>query len=273
MKKKNRDEIIALFKINNDSYAPKKVATLTNIKESTVRSILSRLAREGVLISNADGLKGYYKLNPASQNLPDGVNYCDENIRFQNIVATINLDKDIDFKEEIKEYPNNSNPYWKIKKSYGHTHKKITINMSGKAGFEPLSVLITTDFIIQEINKKYNLNLDVNKVIFTLEAFKDFFKIRLPTNNITYEVLTQWSLKIYNKRFGVRYEEKTFLEIPYDILLHSINNPILLNYSNNMTLIKNDVAELKTIYKFLINQQATLKKEVIELKDMLNVLF
>jgi len=230
MIKSNKDKIIKLFKFNKDPILPKKVATLLNIKESTVRSILSRLAKEGVLISDADGIKGFYKLNPLSQNLTDGINDAYNNMRFQNIVATINLDKEINFIGYVREYPFGTKSFWKIKVDYGKVNKKISIYLSGKAGFEPLSVLIIVDLIIKEINIKYNLELDVMNIKFpSIELFKDYLNIKLP-NTVTFGIMNKWSLKIYNKKFGVRYEEKTFLDIPYDMLLNSTTNPLLLNY-------------------------------------------
>jgi len=246
------------------------------IKSATVRSILTRSEKEGVLRREGK-LKGFYKINPVWQDSRHGVSleYQYNQINWQNIVATVDLHKEVAFFEEERIYPINSEkPIWKVKITIGANNSKLTINLSGAPGFDPRSVFIIIDSIIREYNSRFQLDINIKDAKFkTHEEFSGNSRVRMSENLMSFEIMNKNMLKIYNKPDGVRSEIKNSAEIPFDMLLKSCTDPSILNYLSDIKEMKKDIIDIKNnhfrFYKS-VNDNYKKLKESIELLSSKN---
>jgi len=252
------------------------LSKVLSIKSATVRSILTRLEKEGVLRREGK-LRGFYKINPVWQDSMHGVSseYQYNPINWQNIVATVDLHKEVTFFEEERKYPIDSEkPIWKVKITLGATNSKLTINLSGAPGYDPRSVMLIIDSIIREFDSIYKLDITTKDVIFkTQEWFTDKVDVRVSENLMSFDIMNRNMRKIYNKPYGVRTECKNSAEIPFDMLLKSFTDPSVLNYLSDIKEMKKDIIDIKNnqciFYKYVNNNYKKLK-ESIELLSVKN---
>lgn len=222
---------------------PKEMAKFLNENESSVRSTMNRMAKEGKLIANFDKVHGLYLSPTLLQKRGHG-----NHIRFQNIWAVTQLSAPIGQKKYIEYFPNKEKCMWKIKIFTSKNKPQLSISLSGPFGFDAFSVFIGLRYALLKSKEFYGIQTDESKItIHCIEQFTDYIGVSLTKDSITLSAMGANLKKIYDKGTCVRKEERSTIPISWDSLIQIIdNNEPLSKYISGMNTLQRDLNEFKS---------------------------
>lgn len=259
-KRPTDEEIIKFVSSFDVGITPKVLAHKLNISHSTAKTILFRLAQSGKLKSNFCGNRGFYGVDSLVSNKVDGLIYRTEPKiqNFQLIYRNCNIGQEYDL---IEYFPSNGNPKWKVKINISKSNN-LTILFSGEFGFDLSSVIILSKKYIDDINTKFESNLDIDKLEVTnIEIFNDFYKVGLSKNSFYFSDLKGLMIKVYDKKEKLRIEKRIIQRMPLTALLENISNPDILKWGSVLSSIFNNQQEMfKQIERLMKNQEYYNKK-------------
>lgn len=257
------EEIIKFVSSFDVGITPKVLAYKLNISHSTAKTILYRLAQKGLLKANFRGNRGFYGVNSEFQESEHGITYRTE-LKIQNfqlIYENCNVGQEYHL---IEGFPSNDKPLWKVQINISKSNN-LTILFSGEFGFDLSAVFILTKKYLTEINKKYDCDLDINKLQITnIELFNDFYKIGLSKNSFYFSDLDGLLVKVYGKKDRTRIEKRISKRLPLTTLLGNISKTDILKVSSGLTEISENQKEiLKQMERFMKNQEYYNRKREI----------
>ncbi|MCK9544968.1 MAG: winged helix-turn-helix domain-containing protein [Novosphingobium sp.] len=259
--KRPTDEQIIEFVSSFDvGITPKVLAHKLNISHSTVKTILFRLAQSGKIKANFLGNRGFYGVDSLVSNKGDGMVYRTEPKiqNFQLIYRNCNIGQEYNL---IEPFPSSDNPIWKVKINISKSNN-LTILFSGEFGFDLSSVIILSKKYIDDINAKFNSDLDIDKLEVTnIEIFNDFYKVGLSRNSFYFSDLKGLMMKIYDKKGKLRVEKRISQRFPLTTLLDNISNTDIFRLFSVLSDISGNQQEIfKQIERLMKNQEYYNKK-------------
>lgn len=223
-----KERILSIALEKEEGVFPHQLAKIFGIKESTIRSSLSRLSKEGKLTQNFGGVFGCYGLNALLQKKPDGMQLP----KLQNICAVCKLNKNIDSLNELENLVEGAEGIWTMRTIIGAKSGKVTIRLSGAYGFELPFVFFLLDRKTKELNQRFDLSLKHSDFILkNVEAFNDYYKIGISPNSINLSDFHSTIIKFYNKGNRLRVERRTSISFPLELLLQGFSDPAVLNFA------------------------------------------
>ncbi len=255
----NDKEIIDLIK-SKDGITPITLSKILNIKHSTARTKLLRLSEKGILISNYKEINGLYGYNYLSQK-GEHDNAFITTPRIQNFRLIVeNISKDVPSFSIEENIPNVNNCLWTIRINLSKSNN-LTFFFSGEYGFDISSVLMYSKKYIDNINKKYNINILFSDVsISNMELFSDFYKLGVSEKSIFLSDLQNYIYKIYSKKGRLRKEERVSTKLPFEFLFSPLSNPDIKKYlyiTNTNTKKINELSDkFDNLSKSILNQFA-----------------
>jgi hypothetical protein len=256
------EELINYVSSFEAGITPKSASFKLGFKHSYIKNRFYRLGQKGLLIYNYLGSKGYYGVNSEHQKTGHGLAFRTEP-RIQNFILFYE-NCDVSEVYNIKHgYPIKDPCYFvreKISKQ-----GNLTIHFSGEYGFDISSVVILSEHFISYLCKKYDVTLDLKKVMISnIEIFNDFYKIGLSPTSFTLYDLQGSIKKIYSNVSKIRCEDRFTPKISLDTFFQEMSNPINIKYHNQITNLSDRIHSIEQLMKSFISTQQHFNKKIIE---------
>lgn len=234
---KKEEKIKKVLGAYPEGLGPKQIGLYSNINPSTVKNLIKNMPG----IVKKYGPRGVYILD---QNYPHGEiftwNFQNLNLRVEGIKIVKKLEKVLPFS------------LFKISIIFNPNNNKISMRLSTKHPLNISSVELVALFFVSEIKNNTGKNVEYSDIIVSsMEFNKDFENLRIDgANCITLDSLIN-NFKIYNKKKGVRFEDKPKIPFPLDSLMEVLTSGV-----QGIEMIK-EVRETKDSY---LRQENELKK-------------
>jgi hypothetical protein len=215
--------IIKVLKSYPEGLTPKYIALYTGINQNTVKSLLPKIHE----VRKLEGLRGHYKLveNPIDGNVFDW--------NFHNCIFSILLEEYSG--EKINETINFN--LFNLKFGIGKKSKKASLFLSSNFPFNISTIELASSHFYELIYKFTGIMVERSKItLSSVEFNKDYVNLRIDGANCLSidNLITQF--KIYNKKRGLRFEEK--IKVPLraeDVVKALSSTPHTIDLSNKIS--------------------------------------